>query len=397
MKNNSIWEEEKTHEFPSLKENINTDILIIGGGIAGILTALNLMNSNLKITLVERNKILHGVSSKMTAKVTILQDILTKISDNKKGKYLKSQLAGLKLIKDNIEKLDIKCDFIKNESYLFTSKYSNIEKLERIEKELDKLKINYDNSSIPIKELKSLYSVKINDSYSINIIKYLNNIVDNLKNINIYENTNIIKVIKDNGNFIAKTNKYKINAKKIIFASHYPYFIKPLLFPLKVRLEKSSIMYGESFYHGNYNLINIDNDVHSIRFYKDKMIYLCNSKYISHISDDKVNNFLIKKVDNTWTNMDIITNDYLPLIGEIQNNIYIITGFNTWGILSSHIGASMLSNLILKKNAYLEYINLFDPRRNISMQKVVNSSINVLENMNGYFKGMVTKSMKCTL
>lgn len=35
----SIWQEINLPEFPQLKEDIHTDVLIIGGGIAGILTA----------------------------------------------------------------------------------------------------------------------------------------------------------------------------------------------------------------------------------------------------------------------------------------------------------------------------------------------------------------------
>ena len=35
----SVWQEEKLPEFPALQGELHTDVLIIGGGIAGILTA----------------------------------------------------------------------------------------------------------------------------------------------------------------------------------------------------------------------------------------------------------------------------------------------------------------------------------------------------------------------
>ena len=392
----SVWNKYIKYEFESLKDEIKTDILIIGGGIAGILTAYYLKDSNLKITIVDRNKILSGVTSKMTSKVTILQDILTKISKNKVELYLKSQLDGLKLLKDNINKLNIECDFNKNDSYLYTSKKNNIKKIKDIEKVLDNLKINYSNEEIEIKELNSLYNIKINDSYEINQIKYLNSIISSLKNTTIYDNTSIIEVLKDNKEYIARTKSNKITSKIIIFATNYPYFLKPLFFPIKVRLEKSYIVYGKSNYNGKYNLINIDKNIKSIRFYKDKMIYLTNNKYISHISkndfDKVINNNLVNNIDNIWTNMDLITNDYLPIIGKVFSNMYIITGFNTWGILSSHIGSNIIANLILKHKRYLQYQELFYPRREVNLQKLINSSINILENINGYFKGMISKN-----
>lgn len=396
MKNYSIWNEflNKNNNYSKLKNDIETDVLIIGGGIAGILTAFNLSKTSLKVTLVERNKLLSGITSKMTAKVTILQDILTKIDDDKVNLYLKSQIEGMKLLKDNIDKLNINCDFLESNGYLYTSRKSNIKKLKKIENELNQLKINYSNDLLNIDELNNLYNIKTN-AYVINPIKYLNSLIDNL-NINIYEQTNIIKVSKVKKYYIGYTSdNIKITSKYVIFATNYPYFLKPLLFPIKVRIEKSNIIYGNSKYIGNYNVINIDKSIKSIRFYNDKMIYLTNNKYISHSNNlkdfqkiEKSN--LVSRIDNIWSNMDIVTNDYLPLVGKLFNNMYIITGFNTWGILSSHIGASLISSLIIKKKNYSKYQKLFNPKRIVTFKKMLNSSINILENMNGYFKGMIT-------
>ena len=229
---------------------------------------------------------------------------------------------------------------------------------------------------------------KNNLSYEINPIKYLNEIINNLDNVNIYENTNIIKVEKLIDYYICKTsdNNY-IKTKKVVFACNYPYFIKPIFFPLKVKLERSNIIYGKSKYIGKYNLINIDKDIYSIRFYKDKMIYLSNNKFLSHFKCN-INSNYINNINYYWTNMDIITNDYLPIIGEIKNDMYIITGFNTWGILSSHIGAKYLSNLILNNKEYLKYKDIFKVNKEISFQKVINSLTNIYESVNGYIKGL---------
>ena len=161
MKTNSIWEEYLSSNYEKLNKNTECDILIIGGGIAGILTAYYLKDSNLNITLVDRNKLLSGITSKMTAKVTILQDILTKISDKNICKYIESQLDGLKLLKENINELNIECDFYKNDSYLYTTKNNNINKIKKLEHLFNKLNISIKEEDIPIKELKSLYSIKI--------------------------------------------------------------------------------------------------------------------------------------------------------------------------------------------------------------------------------------------
>lgn len=408
MKNYSLWNEYLKSRFKKLDKDISCDILIVGGGIAGVLTAFYLKNSKYKVVLVERNIIGSGITSKMTAKITFLQDILSKMNDDEKKLYLKSQIDGLNLLKENVNNYDIACDFEKNNSYLFTNQKSNINKLMKIKDILNKLNINCYEEEIPIPEVKQELSIKIDESYVINPIKYINEIVDLLNDINIYENTNIIETKKENNKYINKTIDNKIiKSKIVIYATNYPFFIKPLIFPIKSRLEKSYIAYGNSKYKDNYNLINIDNDVISIRFYKDKMIYLENSKYISHVNNRKdynilLDNELIKNPEHIWSNIDIITNDNLPIVGEISKNMYLITGFNTWGILSSHIGANMISKMI-KDNNKVFYQDLFDPKRTINLKKIINSSINILENINGYLKGIVYYNnkvcphMKCPL
>ena len=66
--NKSIWETTK-HEVRTTRKNIETDVLIIGGGITGVTTALNLLNEDYKVTLIEANKIGGSVTRKTTGKI----------------------------------------------------------------------------------------------------------------------------------------------------------------------------------------------------------------------------------------------------------------------------------------------------------------------------------------
>ena len=67
----SIWQKGiKLPKFPQLKGNINKDVLIIGGGIAGILTAYFLKQNGIDCILVEKGRICQGTTSHTTAKIT---------------------------------------------------------------------------------------------------------------------------------------------------------------------------------------------------------------------------------------------------------------------------------------------------------------------------------------
>lgn len=111
MKNISIWKDSvKIKNFSSLKHNKDLDVLIIGGGITGISTLYNLSKTNLKVMLVEQNKIGESATGNSTGKLTYLQnDLLIKIKniydESILVKYINSQKESIKkliqLNKDN--------------------------------------------------------------------------------------------------------------------------------------------------------------------------------------------------------------------------------------------------------------------------------------------------------
>ena len=68
----SIWKNIK-HEKEELKNDITVDILIIGGGLTGLLTAYYLKDKN--VCLVEAREIGQGITKNSTAKITYLEEI----------------------------------------------------------------------------------------------------------------------------------------------------------------------------------------------------------------------------------------------------------------------------------------------------------------------------------
>ena len=64
MINYSIWKKGiQKLNLPKLDKSIDCDILIIGGGIAGISTAFNLKNTKQKIIVIDKDEIGMGISA----------------------------------------------------------------------------------------------------------------------------------------------------------------------------------------------------------------------------------------------------------------------------------------------------------------------------------------------
>ena len=67
----SVWEQSASlPQFPTLDGDVHTDVLIIGGGIAGILTAYFLHQNGVKYLLVDKGKICSEITHNTTAKIT---------------------------------------------------------------------------------------------------------------------------------------------------------------------------------------------------------------------------------------------------------------------------------------------------------------------------------------
>ena len=291
MKNISIWKDTvNTTNYKKLNDDKDIDVLIIGGGMTGVSTLYHLRNSNLKVMLVEQNKIGNSVTGNSTGKLNYLQnDLIDKIrnscSDKAASIYLKSQLAAIDMIVDVVKKENIDCDLQKLDAYLYTNKQKEVAKIKKLEEFLNQNNIKTEKCNLDI--VKSKYIIKVSDTYEFHPIKFLYGLLKN-NFYPIYENTSIIKILKEKDYYLCYTEKQKIKAHTVVIASHYPYFLIPYFFPLKVSLEKSYLS-ASKYKTKPISLISYSNPFISIRNYKDYLIYLSNSHSVNTDICDKKN------------------------------------------------------------------------------------------------------------
>ena len=129
-KNNSIWIDSiELPKFKKLETDIETDILVVGGGIAGILIAYKLSEEGKKVVVLEKNKIGMGITKNTTAFITSQQDTLYQERLKKDGYYhTKLYLeANQKAILD-YQKLSktYAFDFEQLSSFLYSTKESKV-------------------------------------------------------------------------------------------------------------------------------------------------------------------------------------------------------------------------------------------------------------------------------
>ena len=372
--NKSIWIDTSDSVIcKSLNKDLELDVLIIGGGITGINCLYQLRNSNLNVALLEANRVGSGITSRTTGKLTYLQGnyykIYKKLGFEISKKYYESQRDAINIAKSIINDNYIECDLVENDSFLFTNNISKIDDLKKEKKLLEEFGCCdiFNCERLPDGQ-SFLYGFKGSGSYVYHPLKYLYGLKKILKK-NIYENSRVISIEKEDNYYLCKTNDAVIRTKYVVLAVHYPSFLFPFMMPLKVTLEKS---YVSALRTRNYNfnaLGDKNNTCISIRYHKEGdinyKINLYGSRNIAFDTNDKKHFDRLKdyigNYNYLWSNIDVVTGDYLPYIGLIKENMFLATGYNTWGMTNGILAGKIIKNLILNKKD--KYSELFNPRR----------------------------------
>ncbi|NCA66747.1 MAG: FAD-binding oxidoreductase, partial [Clostridia bacterium] len=215
----SIWKKvNKNENINEITEDIERDVVIIGGGIAGFLTAYRLAEKGSKVTLIEANVLFSGVTQFTTAHIEALQGIKYSALKNRECAqlYFESQIAAIDELEALVKKHNIDCDFKRLDSYLYTN--TDVSTLKREYEILKDIRANVEfseNASILNAVAKA--AIVLHDQASFEPIKFLSGLPINFELI---ENTRIIDV--DYKEKVLFTEKYRIKAEKIVIATNFP-------------------------------------------------------------------------------------------------------------------------------------------------------------------------------
>ena len=392
MVTKSVWiDTVKSINYPPLKKDISVDILIIGGGITGVSCLYHLKNSKYKVALVEQNKIGHATTGNSTGKLSYLQDsLIDKIrksaSEEKASFYLKFQRDAIEYIVNQITKESLSCDLEKVNSKVYTNQESEVELLKELKNFLER-------NGVLVKEttssfVKSKYMIETEDTYVFHPLKFLQELLKK-NTFPVYENTSIQKIRKQNSTYLCYTKEHCIKAKKVILASHYPYFFIPFFFPSKASLEKSYLA-ASNPQKEKTSLISYSNPYISIRSDSKQFLYLTSTQDIEKKTSSSKQLLKLKKSlkdlkitpTHIWSNLDVKSVDGLPYIGRLKEEIYLSTGYNTWGLATGFYAGKMIKDLLENKDNI--YLKLTNPNRSIKMFSKIE---NVIKSMKGFING----------
>ena len=365
--NNSIWAEISLPTFPPLSQDTKTDVLIVGGGLAGLLCAYMLHQAGVDYLLVEADTICSGVTRNTTAKLTsqhgLIYDKLTKSFGMDAARaYYNANEAALVRYRELAQRID--CDFEEKPAYVYSTN-STI----KLERELLALQRIGARASLVGKlplPFKTAGAIRFDHQAQFHPLKFAAAIAQDL---HICEHTRVRA-------FAPKTcitDCGTIRAEKIIIATHFPMLNKHGAYFLKLYQHRSYVL---ALQHAQkLDGMYVDADEAGLSFRSHGNLLLLGGG--SHRTGKKgggwqaLSQFAREHYPEArevcrWATQDCMSLDGVPYIGRYggrTQELYVATGFNKWGMTSSMVAATLLSDLVQgRKNAYAA---VFSPQRSM--------------------------------
>ncbi len=362
----SVWMNTvKMPQFKPLTSDIKTDVLIIGGGIAGLLCAWRLSGLGVNCVLVEAKELCSGITKNTTAKITaqhglIYDKLLRKFGSEKARLYLEANQESLEQYRLLCWEID--CDFEVRDSYVYT--LTDRRKMEKEVAALGELGYSAEfvaGSGLPF---PIAGAVRFPEQAQFQPLKFASAVA---KELHIFEHTKVLELAPGK----AVTGGGVISAEKIIIATHFPVLNKHGGYFMKLYQHRSYVLALKNAPAVDGMYVDEAKNGLSFREYGDLLLLGGGG----HRSGKKgggwreLEEFAQKyypkaQIVSRWATQDCMTLDGVPYIGQYAENtpdLYVATGFNKWGMTSSMTSAMVLTDLIKGKDN--PYARVFDPSR----------------------------------
>jgi len=383
--------------FNKLQQDIETDVLIVGGGIAGLTTAYCLVKAGRQVVLVEDGYVGSGETGRTTAHITYALDDryfeLEKIFGEEKARLAAdSHMAALEWAGNTIMHENIECHFKRVDGYLFLHP---TDKKESLEKEYAATQ----RAGLPTQMLAQIPSIAAEEGNSciqfpeqgqFHIMKYLKGLSEAVIRMGgkIYTETKAEDITKEG----ARANGFEIKANHIVVATNTPINDRVTMhtkqwpyrtYVIAAKVPKGKLPYSlwwdtgdqdskwsSAPYHylrleeydNEFDLLISGGEDHKTGQADDEHIPE-EDRYINLIEWTKKRFPAMEEVAYKWSGQVMEPVDSMAFIGKNpgDDNIYIITGDSGNGMTHGTLGGIILTDIITGKEN--PWVNFYSPSR----------------------------------
>ena len=363
----SVWQQEPAlPEFPQLSGDIDVDVLVIGGGLAGLLTAHCLRAKGIDVVLTEKDRICAATTAHTTAKITaqhglIYHKISRSYGEDAAKLYYKAHSEAVDRLKQLCRRAG--CPMEEKTNWVYSTDHR---KIGREIEALQRIGLEPLFEEAPPLPLDTAGAVGIAGQGQFHPLKLAGHLA---KGLRICEQTKVAELIGTT----AVTAHGRIRAKRIVVATHFPFLNKHGCYFLKLYQHRSYLLALEN--GPEFGGMYVDDDPKGMTFSsfggwtllgggghrtgKQGGAYGELRSFLKEHWPDAVERL-------SWAAQDTMSLDGIPYIGQYSRNtpdLYVAAGFNKWGMTGAMVSAEILSAMLAGEKP--EYADLFSPSRSI--------------------------------
>jgi glycine/D-amino acid oxidase-like deaminating enzyme/nitrite reductase/ring-hydroxylating ferredoxin subunit len=374
----------KQPEHPPLERDTRADVVVIGGGIVGITTALLLAEAGVEVVLIEAGRLACGVSAHTTAKVSsqhglVYAKLASRFGAEAARTYGRANEAGLEWIAARAEGGGIDCDFRRRPAYAYVMSESKRSQIDDETQAAVAAGLPATLAASTPLPYPVTAAVRFDDQAEFHARKYLLGLADQLaaSGARIYQNTRAAEVDEDR-DCVVKTPGGRVTAGRVVVATHYPFLDRSLVFARAYPQRSYAIACRIAGTPPEGMFISADSPTRSIRAVPldgDELLLVGGEGHKTGTGGNTEERYRrleefarlhweVESVEYRWSSQDPATADGLPYIGALtprSKRIFMATGFAKWGITNGTVAALLLADLV--RDRANPWASLFDPSR----------------------------------
>ncbi|HEX6872244.1 MAG TPA: FAD-dependent oxidoreductase [Micromonosporaceae bacterium] len=377
-------------QYPTLSGDLEIDVAVVGGGIAGIATAWELARAGRSVAVVEADRLVAGITGHTTAKLTAQHNLIyAKLRDSFGPEaarlYASSQQDALAHVAAVIDELGINCDLERRAAYTYVEESAPPSQVDQLRAEAEAAA----DAGLPAEFVRRTGlpfavggAVRVADQAQFHPRKYLLALAADLTRRagKIYERTRVVKLDVGSPCRLSTEHGGTITAGQVVIATNFPIFNRAsLLARLVLRRELVLAAPIDAAADPDGMYITTADNTRSVRtapFRGGRRLLIVTGETFrpgtAGVTDrfERLAGWTRQRFDVTefayrWAAQDVSTPDHVPFVGQFpegKNTVYVATGFGGWGMTNAIMASRLLTALMHEGHAPA-WARLYDPHR----------------------------------
>jgi glycine/D-amino acid oxidase-like deaminating enzyme/nitrite reductase/ring-hydroxylating ferredoxin subunit len=353
---------------PALDHDIDVDIVVIGGGIAGVTTALLLQRDGAKVAVLERDHVASGATGYTTAKVSALQQ--TKLSDIRRihgasgaAAYATASLAAVERIAAFVDE-GVECDWERLPAITYAADATQERAVRDEAAAAEDAGLGVELIDATALPFPAVIGVSLADQGQFDPVRYVRALAERLEAAGgeIFERTLVVKLHEGSPCRVTTSSGAVVRARDVIVCTNYPLLDRGLFFA-RTEAARSYLIAARLRAPAPRGMfISAGAPTRSMRpctsSQGEHWILVGGEGHATGSADAQPERYALLEefarahfdvvdVPYRWSTQDAMPVDKLPYAGTytpVSRHLFVNAGGQKWGMTNATIGATIIAD-----------------------------------------------------